>query len=136
MCEHPSPNTVTHYEYVFPDGHMYVYDLDNGFALIKSVALPTSGTRGAVACAQNHTLYVSYGSDGSGTGHLLAYDLMKNKLLWTRSYSHGIDSHSIAPDCQMIYMPVGELASTCDLTDARNREPSAFQNKSWLSANR
>src|SRR5271169_4498579 len=37
-----------HYEYVFPDGNIYVYDLDNGFKLVKHISVPTSaGVRGS-----------------------------------------------------------------------------------------
>ena len=103
---------VLHYEYVFVDGHLYAYDLDHNFALVKSVSLPTSGTRGAVACSSPPRLYVSWGSYSTGTGHLLAYDLVQSSLLWTRSYSHAIDSHSVAPDCSIVYMPAGELSGT------------------------
>src|SRR5262249_30131349 len=31
---------VSHYEYVFPDGQMYVYDMDNGFREVKQISLP------------------------------------------------------------------------------------------------
>ncbi|PYV67119.1 MAG: hypothetical protein DMG96_40305 [Acidobacteria bacterium] len=106
----PATSSVLHYEYVFDDGHFYVYDLDRNFALVKSVSLPTSGTRGSVACASTHTLFVSWGSYGTGTGHLLAYDLVHAKILWSRSYAHAVDSHSVAPDCSIIYMPGGELS--------------------------
>ena len=107
---------TNHYEYVFTDGTLYVYDLDTaGFPLVKSKPIPTSsGTRGAVACAGNGTLYVSFGGDGGsqGNGGLLAYDLVNDAVLWTQNYSHGIDSHAITPDCAVIYMPDGELANT------------------------
>lgn len=107
---------TNHYEYVFTDGTLYVYDLDAvGFPLVKSKGIPTSsGTRGAVACAGNGTLYVSFGGDGGsqGNGGLLAYDLVSDAVVWTQNYSHGIDSHAITPDCAVIYMPDGELANT------------------------
>ena len=107
---------TNHYEYVFTDGTLYVYDLDAaGFPLVKSKGIPTSsGTRGAVACAGNGTLYVSFGGDGGsqGSGGLLAYDLVSDAVVWTQNYSHGIDSHAITPDCAVIYMPDGELANT------------------------
>ena len=120
-----SPQTVqvtlmvsgtNHYEYVFTDGTLYVYDLDTaGFPLLKSKNIPTSsGTRGAVACAGNGMLYVSFGGDGgsSGNGGLLAYDLASDAVVLRQNYSHGIDSHAITPDCALIYMPDGELANT------------------------
>jgi outer membrane protein assembly factor BamB len=92
-----------------------VYNLDAaGFPLVKSKSIPTSsGTRGAVACADNSTLYVSFGGDGGskGNGGLLAYDLLGDAVLWTQNYSHGIDSHAITNDCALIYMPAGELAN-------------------------
>ena len=105
-----------HYEYVFTDGTLYVYNLDaTGFPLVKSKSIPTSsGTRGAVACVGNSTLYVSFGGDGgpNGNGGLFAYDLLGNAVRWTQNYSHGIDSHAITSDCALIYMPGGELANT------------------------
>lgn len=104
------------YEYVFTDGMLYVYSLDAaGFPLVKSKSIPTEkGTRGAVACVGNATLYISFGGDGgrSGNGGLLAYDLLTDTVRWTQNYSHGIDSHAITPDCVLIYMPDGELSST------------------------
>jgi Abnormal spindle-like microcephaly-assoc'd, ASPM-SPD-2-Hydin len=109
-------STANHYEYVFTDGMLYVYDLDvAGFPLVKSKSVPTSsGTRGAVACVGNATLYVSFGGDGgpNGNGGLLAYDLVSDAVVWTQNYSHGIDSHAITSDCTLIYMPDGELANT------------------------
>jgi len=109
-------STANHYEYVITDGTLYVYDLDAaGFPLVKSKSIPTaSGTRGAVACVANATLYVSFGGDGgsNGNGGLFAYDLVSDAVVWTKNYSHGIDSHAITPDCALIYMPDGELAST------------------------
>ena len=105
-----------HYEYVFTDGTLYVYNLDAAeFPLVKSKSIPTSsGTRGAVACAGNSTLYVSFGGDGGpkGNGGLLAYDLLGDAVLWTQNYSHGIDSQAITSDCAFIYMPDGELTNT------------------------
>jgi hypothetical protein len=109
-------STANHEEYVFTDGTLYVYDLDAaGFPLVKSKSIPTSsGTRGAVACVGNATLYVSFGGDGGspGNGGLFAYDLVNDAVVWTQNYSHGIDSHAITPDCKLIYMPDGELSST------------------------
>ncbi len=103
-----------HYEYVFPDGSMYVYDIDNGHALIKTSSLPTTaGVRGIVASPVTHMLYVSYGGDGGGNGNgsLLEYNLLTDTVVWKQNYSHGIDSMAIAPDGKTIYMPDGELTS-------------------------
>lgn len=111
----PAGGTPNHYEYVFTDGTLYVYDLDAaGFPLVKSKGIPTTtGTRGAVACAGKGTLYVSFGGDGgsSGNGGLFAYDLVRDAVVWTQNYSHGIDSHAITPDCALIYMPDGEFTT-------------------------
>ncbi len=105
-------SNVLHYEYVFNDGRFYAYDLDHNFALVESVRLPTFGTRGAVGCSSTGTLFVSYGSFNTATGRLLAYDLVHRQLLWTRSYAHAIDSHSVAPDCSIIYMPGGAFSGS------------------------
>jgi DNA-binding beta-propeller fold protein YncE len=100
-----------HYEYVFPDGNIYVYDLDNAFKLVKHISVPTSaGVRGCVASAATGILYLSFGSDAAG-GHMLAYDLRHDAVLWQQHYPFGIDSMAITVDGKLIYMPVGELAS-------------------------
>ncbi len=101
-----------HYEYVFPDGAMYVYDMDARQKLLQRVALPVAkGIRGVVASPPTHTLFISYGGDGgsNGTGSLLAYNLLSGRVLWTRRYATGIDSMAISPDGGRIYMPSGEL---------------------------
>lgn len=105
---------VQHYEYVFTDGSMYVYDMDAGQRLVQHVELPMTagkGVRGAVASPVTHTLYISYGGDGSfnGNGSMLAYDLLSGRVLWTREYPNGIDSMAITPDGSRIYMPTGEI---------------------------
>ncbi len=103
--------TIHHYEYVFPDGAMYVYDMDHGQALVESIALPTTaGVRGVVASPVTHMLYVSYGSDSGAGGSLLEYDLVAQHIVWQKTYAHGIDSMAITPDGKTIYMPDGELS--------------------------
>jgi DNA-binding beta-propeller fold protein YncE len=114
-----------HYEYVFPDGSMYVYDIDAHQRLVQHVSLPMAkGIRGVVASPPTHTLYISYGGDGggNGSGSLLAYDLVAGRVLWQRSYSNGIDSMAISPDGSRIYMPTGELdeSGLWGVLDARN----------------
>lgn len=107
-------SVVHHYEYVFPDGSMYVYDIDAGQRLVGHVELPMAkGIRGVVASPRTHTLYISYGGDGgsNGNGSMLAYDLLTNRVMWHRSYSTGIDSMAVSPDGSRIYMPTGELSS-------------------------
>ncbi len=56
-------------------------------------------------------LYISYGSDSNTGGFQLAYNLATDQVVWTTSYSHGIDSQSITPDGTTIYMPEGEDSS-------------------------
>jgi DNA-binding beta-propeller fold protein YncE len=103
---------VHHYEYVFPDRSMYVYDMDSRQRLVERVDLPLAqGVRGVVVSPATHLLYISYGGDGgsNGTGSMLAYDLVGKRVLWHRSYATGIDSMAITPDGRFIYMPTGEL---------------------------
>ena len=100
---------VHHYEYVFPDGNIDVYDLDNRFKLVKHVRVPTfAGVRGCVASAATGKLYISYGSDNTSGGSLLEYDLSTDVVVWQRTYAFGIDSMSISPGGKLIYMPTGE----------------------------
>jgi DNA-binding beta-propeller fold protein YncE len=102
-----------HYEYVFPDGSMSVYDIDHGHRLVQQASLPTTaGVRGVAASPRTHMLYISYGGDGGshGNGSLLAYNLLTNQVVWARTYHHGIDSMAISPNGTTIYMPDGELS--------------------------
>lgn len=108
----PLAAQVHHYEYVFPDGFIYIYDIDNNFSLVKTIKVPTTpGTKGTVASAATGMLYISYGPDDFG-GNMLKYDLVKDQVVWQMSYPFGIDSMSISPDGSTIYMPAGELNPT------------------------
>ncbi len=119
---------VHHYEYVFPDGSMYVYDMDNNHALVSTTSLPTTaGVRGVAASAATGMLYVSYGGDagGKGNGSMLEYDLVHKTVVYTRSYPFGIDSMDISPDGKTIYIPTGELSSgnVWEVIDASTGNP-------------
>jgi hypothetical protein len=113
---------ISHYEYVFPDEAMYVYDIDHGLRLVQRVNFPgVSGIRGVVASPRTHMLYISHGG-GNGNGSLLAYDLVVGRVVWNRSYGRGIDSMAIDASGSRIYMPDGELSSdgTWTVIDARS----------------
>jgi DNA-binding beta-propeller fold protein YncE len=111
----PSPahaGQLHHYEYVFPDSSIDVYDMDKRGALVKHVSVPTSaGVRGTVASAVTGMLYISYGSDRGTGGSMLKYNLLTDQIVWAKQYPFGIDSMSISSDGNTIYMPTGELAS-------------------------
>jgi hypothetical protein len=111
----PSPahaGQLHHYEYVFPDSSIDVYDMDKRGALVKHVSVPTSaGVRGTVASAVTGMLYISYGSDRGRGGSMLKYNLLTDHVVWAKQYPFGIDSMSISSDGNTIYMPTGELAS-------------------------
>src|SRR5690348_4846738 len=70
-CRHEvSAGTVQHYEYVFPDQGIYVYDEDDGFRLVEKVDLPgVRGIRGVVASTSDAMLYISFGGDGGPNGN-------------------------------------------------------------------
>jgi hypothetical protein len=109
---HAGAGRLHHYEYVFPDGSIDVYDMDNRGALVKHVRVRTSaGVRGSVASAVTGMLYISYGSDKGSGGSMLKYNLMTDHVVWTKRYPFGVDSMSISPDGNTIYMPTGELVS-------------------------
>jgi DNA-binding beta-propeller fold protein YncE len=106
-----SSGATRHYEYVFPDGAMYVYDIDHGHRLVQRVRLPgVRGVRGVAASPRTHILYISYGAFGGPgtTGRLLAYNLVAGSVVYNRTYSRGIDSMAIDPAGARIYMPDGE----------------------------
>jgi len=104
-------SSVQHYLYVFPDGGIDVYDMDNRYKLVKQIKLPVfSGGRGSVVDAASNALYLSYGGDGGdhGDGSLLKYNLLTDTIVWQQDYPFGIDSMAITPDGETIYMPDGE----------------------------
>lgn len=106
-------NTVNHYLYVFPDGQMDVYDIDNNFALVNSVSMPMlTDVRGVDADPASASLYIAYGGDGGahGNGSLLKYDLLTNSIVWAVNYPFGVDSPAITPNGKTIYLPDGELS--------------------------
>ncbi len=106
------PSTASRLLYTFPEGKMVIYDIDNSFALVKSVSLPTKGVRGVAASPATGMLYLSYGNaDGTG-GSLLKYDLVSQTQVWIKNYTFGVDSFAITPDGQTIYMPDGEFSNS------------------------
>ena len=105
---------VHHYEYVVTDQAVYVYDIDNAGALVKTDSVMGGRQpRGAAASAVTGKLYIAFGGDGqwNGNGGQLALDLATDTVTWTKSYSHGIDSQAITPDGTQIFMPDGELST-------------------------
>jgi hypothetical protein len=121
-----SPNPLSRYEYVLNDGRMSVYNIDSSFALVESLTLPGTnrGVRGVMVSPATHMMFVSYGGDGgsNGTGSVLAYDLVKKKVVWSVNLPTGIDSGALSADGRLIYMPVGEVSSsgTWNILDAAN----------------
>ena len=107
---------VQHLEYVFDDGRISVYDMDQGQKLVKTISLPQTeaGIRGATVAPATHMLFISYGGDGGGHGNgsVLAYDLLGERVVWTVHLNTGIDSGAVSPDGKRLYMPTGENASS------------------------
>jgi DNA-binding beta-propeller fold protein YncE len=86
--------------------------MDKGYELVKEIALPQTdaGVRGVTVAPTTHMLFISYGSDGTGeNGWVLAYDLVKEKVVWDVHLKTGIDSGQASPDGKRLYMPTGEL---------------------------
>src|SRR4051795_13427324 len=107
-----SAGTLQHYEYVFPDQDIYVYDEDDGFRLVDKIDLPgVRGISGVAASTSDAMLYISFGGDGgpNGNGSMLKYNLLRRTTEWTRRYDTGIDSMAVSPDGKRLYMPTGEL---------------------------
>jgi len=132
-------STVSRYEYVATDQNLYVYDMDNNFQLLKHVSLPqVQGVRGIGAVVGTHMLYISYGQYGrnnvSVPGSLLKYDLLTNTVVWTQSYTFGVDSFDISPDGSTIYMPDGENSGdgTWYLIDAATGNVKGNINSGWI----
>jgi DNA-binding beta-propeller fold protein YncE len=116
---------IRHYEYVFPDRHAYVYDIDHGHRLVTHWAIPAAHSlRGVAFSPRTGTLYFSVGGNGGSSGHgaLVAYDLAHRRVLWTRPFPTGTDSLAVTPDGRTLYVPMGErtMGDIWYVVDARS----------------
>ena len=104
-----------HLEYVFNDGAVYVYDMDQGYKAIGTISFPQTavGIRGVTVSPASHLMFISYGGDGgsNGNGSVLAYNLVSDEVVWTVHLNTGIDSGQVSPDGKLLYMPTGESSS-------------------------
>ena len=105
-----------HFEYVLNAGAIYVYSIDQGNTHVQTikVAQIEADPAGVVASPTTGTLYVAYGGQGgtAGNGSMLAFDLRRERVLWRRRYSTGIDCMAITPNGRTIYMPAGESSGS------------------------
>ncbi len=115
------------YEYVFPDGEIDVFEAHPPFRLVERISVPAAHSlRGVAVSPVTHTLYLSVGGNGgaSGNGALVAYDLLRNRVLWRRKFPTGTDSLAVTPDGRTLFVPEGE--KTMDdlwyVVDARTGE--------------
>ena len=117
---------IRHFEYVIGGGALHVYSIDHANRLVQTVSLPQIGSsiHGVVASPRTGRLYIAYGQQEPPGGSLLAYDLLRGRTLWHRTYSFGIDSMAITPNGRWIYMPAGERT-----TDGRWRMIAASDGK-------
>jgi hypothetical protein len=103
--------TAGRFEYVVTADTLYVY-AEGTAQLVERVALPglTTVPRGLDVDVARHALYVSYGGQGgtSGTGALLRYDLLRDRVVWQKAYPVGVDSFALARDGKTLFMPGGE----------------------------
>lgn len=111
----PASSGVQHLEYVFNDGPVNVYDIDNGFKLVETftIAGTNRGVRGVAVAPATHMMFISYGGDGGGNGNgsVLAYDLVGKRIVWSVNLNTGIDSGAVSADGKLLYMPDGENSS-------------------------
>jgi hypothetical protein len=115
------------YEYVFPNQGIAVYDVDRGFRLVERISVPEAdGFRGVAVSPVTRMLYLSVGGNGgaSGNGSLIAYDLLRNRILWERAFPSGTDSPAITPNGRTLFLPVGEktMQDVWYVVDARTGE--------------
>jgi hypothetical protein len=103
--------TAGRFEYVVTANALYVY-AEGTARLVEQVALPglTTVPRGLDVDIARHALYISCGGQGgtSGTGALLRYDLLRDRVVWQKAYPVGVDSFALARDGKTLFMPGGE----------------------------
>lgn len=104
-------------------GHgLLVFDIDENHAFVKRI--PTRGldaegkplnVKGVCAHAGTGRLYIST------IRHLQCVDLVKEEMLWERTYEAGCDRMSMTPDGKTIYLPSfeGDIWHVVDAADGR-----------------
>ena len=91
------------------DGTIHVYDIAHGHRAVKVIRAFASGVdvRGAAAAAPTHRFYVMYNDHGHG--HLLALDLLRDRVLWDKiEHSPGVDRGDVTHDGKTIFLPTWE----------------------------
>ena len=99
------------YEYIFLDRELDVVQARPPFRLVERVRIPEfQSLRGVAVDPRSATVYASVGGNGgsSGTGGLVAYDLLTHRVRWQRSFHTGTDSLAITPNGRLLYVPEGE----------------------------
>ena len=99
------------YEYIFLDRELDIVEAQPPFGLVERVRIPElHSLRGVAVDPRSATVYASVGGNGgsSGSGGLVAYDLLKHHVLWQRSFHTGTDSLAITPNGRLLYVPEGE----------------------------
>jgi DNA-binding beta-propeller fold protein YncE len=88
-------------------GHgVLVFDIDHGHKFVRRIAFEgfsakgqPLNVKGIAANAQTARLYVTT------LEHLIAIDLMSDRVLWQKSYEGGCDRLALSPDGRTIYLP-------------------------------
>lgn len=137
----PDPEGYKRLLYVITRGspNLWVYDMNNGYKLVKRRTLrelKVSRTWGAVAHAENGVLYLSHhnrdGRGGAISPGVLAYDLVKDRVLWRKTYRPFIDSLEITPDGKTLYMATGEATARGDFWFVLDAATGAVKDKIFV----
>lgn len=117
-------SATRHFEYVFADGGISLYDIDHHNRYLGQIAFPSLPIRGLAVDPATATLFVAYGGSGgsAGTGSMLASNLVSGKTRWQRNYSTGVDNIAMTPNGRTLYLAVGESSdsSTWELINPFN----------------
>lgn len=122
------------YLYVFRTSAIDVYNIDNGHELVKSLKLPGGIRRiwGAVAHAESGRLYIAYnGRDKAKRLEcgLIAYDLIKEEVIWEKLYKPFVDSPAVTQDGKTIYLSSGEATDRGDFWFVLNAADGSIKDK-------
>jgi hypothetical protein len=85
-----------------------VYDIDDGFRLVRRVPLPAVGKGGVVENVKGICASAAEGRERvyvSTIRRLVAYDLRTDALLWDREFDRGCDRMAITPDGAALWVP-------------------------------
>lgn len=81
-----------------------VFDIDDGHKFVRRIDIPAfkEGLRGFTGNLKTHRVFFS-----GNNGHVGAFDLETEKIVWDKTYEAGADRSAVTLDGKKVYVPTG-----------------------------